>query len=175
MLRTFPRLSLLTIALLAGAGTAAAQTGNPTTATPATAGAQQAGQPPGTEPIERGSDEPATRIEPRRGTQIKEKRNNGQVTEVEVRSGKSHYIMRPNQAAGNAQAGDAQSSAFRAPQWQVMEFDLNAKKKPRPMPTRRPLRQARRRLARLRPAHRRPRAPRPAAHPPARCRRPPCR
>ncbi|WP_229425457.1 DUF2782 domain-containing protein [Massilia sp. Se16.2.3] len=176
MLRTFPRLSLLTIALLAGAGTAAAQTGNPTTATPATAGAQQAGQPPGTEPIERGSDEPATRIEPRRGTQIKEKRNNGQVTEVEVRSGKSHYIMRPNQAAGNAQAGDAQSSAFRAPQWQVMEFDLNAKKKAKAdadaaaaaagttAPGAAPAG-----------ASAAPRTPASGAPPPARCRRPPCR
>jgi hypothetical protein len=83
-----------------------------------------------TERIEPGSDVPATRIEPRnRGTQVIEKRNNGQVTEIEVQSGRSHYHMRPNQPAGNAQAGDAQSSAFRAPQWQVMEFDLNGKKK----------------------------------------------
>ncbi|MGX4642947.1 DUF2782 domain-containing protein [Massilia sp. SYSU DXS3249] len=126
MLRTFPRLtsSLLLFASLAAAGTAGAQT-----AAPAQPPAQPTGQPPATEPIEAGSDEPATRIEPRRGTQIREKRNNGQVTEIEVQSGKSRYMMRPNQPAGNAQAGDAQSSAFRAPQWQVMEFDLNAKRK----------------------------------------------
>ncbi|MDB5749220.1 MAG: hypothetical protein JWP72_4068, partial [Massilia sp.] len=114
--RTFPCLTL-SLALLACAGTAGAQTSTP----PA--------RPPVTEPIEAGSDEPATPIEPRRGTQINEKRNNGQVTEIEVQSGKSHYIMRPNQPAGNAQAGDAQSSAFRAPQWQVLEFDMNAKRK----------------------------------------------
>jgi hypothetical protein len=114
-------LPLLTLALLACAGTAGAQTATT---------APQPAQPPVTERIESGSDVPATRIEPRnRGTQVIEKRNNGQVTEIEVKSGRSHYHMRPNQPAGNAQAGDAQSSAFRAPQWQVMEFDLNGKKK----------------------------------------------
>ncbi len=115
MPRTFPRLTL-SIALLAGAGAALAQT-------PAT------GQPP-IERIEPGSDVPATRIEPKRGTQIREKRNNsGQVTEVEVQSGGSHYVMKSGQPVGNAQPGDAQSSGIRAPQWQVMEFDLNGKRK----------------------------------------------
>jgi len=115
MPRTFPRLTM-SIALLAGAGAALAQT-------PAT------GQPP-IERIEPGSDVPATRIEPKRGTQIREKRNNsGQVTEVEVQSGGSHYVMKSGQPVGNAQPGDAQSSGIRAPQWQVMEFDLNGKRK----------------------------------------------
>jgi hypothetical protein len=117
MPRTFPRLTM-SIALLACAfaGAASAQT-------PAT------GQPP-TERIEPGSDVPATNIEPKRGPQIREKRNNsGQVTEVEVQSGKSHYVMKSGQPAGNAQPGDAQSSGIRAPQWQVMEFDLNGKRK----------------------------------------------
>ena len=116
MLRTFPRLTL-SIALLACAGAAAAQTAT-------------VPQPPVTERIEPESETPATNIDPRRGTQIREKRDNsGQVTEVEVQSGRSRYVMKPNQPAGNAQAGDGQSSAFRAPQWQVMEFDLNAKRK----------------------------------------------
>lgn len=117
MPRTLPRLTT-SIALLACAfsGAALAQT-------PA------AGQPP-TERIEPGSDVPATRIEPKRGPQIREKRNNsGQVTEVEVQSGKSHYVMKSGQPAGNAQPGDAQSSGIRAPQWQVLEFDLNGKRK----------------------------------------------
>ena len=126
MPRTFPRLTL-SIALLACAGAVCAQTGQTGQTSPA-APAATTGQPQ-TERIEPGSDEPATKIEPRRGTQIREKRNNGQVTEVEVQAGKSHYILRPNQPAGNAVPGDAQSSAFRAPQWQVMEFDLNGKKK----------------------------------------------
>lgn len=116
MLRTFPRLTL-SIALLACAGAAAAQTAT-------------AQQPPVTERIEPESETPATNIDPRRGTQIREKRNNsGQVTEVEVQSGRSRYVMKSGQPAGNAQAGDAQSSGIRAPQWQVMEFDLNAKRK----------------------------------------------
>jgi hypothetical protein len=115
MPRTFPRLTM-SIVLLAGAGAALAQT-------PAT------GQPP-IERIEPGSDVPATRIEPKRGTQIREKRNNsGQVTEVDVQSGGSHYVMKSGQPVGNAQPGDAQSSGIRAPQWQVMEFDLNGKRK----------------------------------------------
>ena len=115
MPRIFTRLTM-SIALLAGAGAALAQT-------PAT------GQPP-VERIEPGSDVPATRIEPKRGTQIREKRNNsGQVTEVEVQSGGSHYVMKSGQPVGNAQPGDAQSSGIRAPQWQVMEFDLNGKRK----------------------------------------------
>jgi TolA-binding protein len=121
MPRTLPCLTL-SIALLAGAGAVHAQTAQTTQPAPA-------GQPPATERIEPGSDEPATKIEPRRGTQIREKRNNGQVTEVEVQSGKSHYVLRPNQPAGNAQPGDAQSGTRGGPQWQVLEFDLNGKKK----------------------------------------------
>lgn len=120
MLRTFPRLTL-SIALLGCAGAAMAQTAAQTA---------PAGQLPATERIEPESETPATNIDPRRGTQIREKRNNsGQVTEVEVQSGRSRYIMKSGQPAGNAQAGDAQSSGIRAPQWQVMEFDLNAKRK----------------------------------------------
>jgi hypothetical protein len=127
MPRTFPRLTL-SIALLACAGAVHAQTAQTGQTSPA-GPAASTGQAPVTERIEPGSDEPATKIEPSRGTQIHEKRNNGQVTEVEVQAGKSHYILRPNRPAGNAVPGDAQSSAFRAPQWQVMEFDLNGKKK----------------------------------------------
>jgi hypothetical protein len=116
MPRTFPSLTL-SIALLGCAGATCAQT-------PAS------GQPPVTERIEPGSDVPATRIEPQRGPQIREKRNNsGQVTEVEVQSGKSRYVMKSGQPVGNAQPGDAQSSGIRAPQWQVLEFDLNGKRK----------------------------------------------
>lgn len=124
MSRTTTRFASLSFALLACVGAAVAQQ----TAAGQTAG--QTTQPPVTERIEPGSDVPATTIEPRRGTQITEKRgNDGNVTEIEVQSGRSNYILRPNTPAGNAQAGDAQSSGFRAPQWKVMEFDLNAKKK----------------------------------------------
>lgn len=131
MPRSIPRLTL-SIALLACAGAVSAQTAATGQTSPAPASATpttSTGQPPATERIEPESETPATNIEPRRGTQIREKRNNGQVTEVEVQSGRSRYVLKPNQPAGNAVPGDAQSSAFRAPQWQVMEFDLNAKKK----------------------------------------------
>ena len=144
MLRTTPRLALLTLCLFAHAGFAAAQQATtPTQQRAQTAAAatqpqaqpaQQQGrslqEPPQLERIEPGSDVPATTIEPRPRTRITEKRaNDGQVTEVEVQSGPSRYIMKPNVAAGNAQPGDAQSSGIRAPQWQVMEFDFGNPKK----------------------------------------------
>ncbi|CAN7566892.1 hypothetical protein [Massilia sp. LjRoot122] len=125
MLRTSSRLKLLSLCLIAHAGLAAAQSQQqaPTQQRPAQT-------PPQLERIEPGSDVPATTIPPKERTRITEKRNNsGQVTEVEVQSGKSRYIMKPNVAPGNAQPGDAQSSAIRAPQWQVMEFDFGNPKK----------------------------------------------
>ena len=63
------------------------------------------------------------------GTKITEKKEGGRVTEVKVKAGPSTYTMKPNVPAGNAQPGDAQSSAIRAPQWTVLEFDLGGKKK----------------------------------------------
>ena len=111
MLRTSSRSALLTLCLLAS-GFAAAQQ-----------------EPPKLDRIEPGSDVPATTIPPKERTRITEKKQNGQVTEVEVQSGPSRYIMKPNVPAGNAQPGDAQSSAIRAPQWQVMEFDFGNPKK----------------------------------------------
>ena len=134
MLRTSPRLTL-SIALLACTGAALAQTSaqsvpavsQPTPQTTSQTTPRTTGQPP-TERIE--TDTPATTVDPRRGTQIRENRNNrGEVTAVEVQSGPSRYSMKSGQPAGNAQPGDAQSSGIRAPQWQVMEFDLNGKRK----------------------------------------------
>ena len=108
---------ILSLCLLAHSSLASAQQ-----ATPAA--------PPKLERIEEGSDTPITVTPPREsGNKITEKRENGRVTEVKVKSGKSSYTMRPNVPAGNAQPGDAQSGAIRAPQWQVMEFDLSKKKK----------------------------------------------
>lgn len=139
MLRTTPRFALLTLCLFAHAGIAGAQQTQQTQQqqTQQQRPQQQQGQqqrslqePPQLERIEPGSDVPATTVEPRPRTRITEHRNNsGQVTEVEVQSGPSRYIMKPNVAAGNAQPGDAQSSGIRAPQWQVMEFDFGNPKK----------------------------------------------
>ena len=127
MLRTSSRLKLLSLCLIAHAGLAAAQSQQQ-----APAQQRPAQTPPQLDRIEPGSDVPATTIPPKERTRITEKRgNDGSVTEVEVQSGKSRYIMKPNVAPGNAQPGDAQSSAIRAPQWQVMEFDFgNPKKQP---------------------------------------------
>jgi hypothetical protein len=115
MSRTTTCLHTLTLCLLACAPFAQAQQ-------------PPSDQPPRLERIEPGSDVPATSIPPRGGTQIKEKRQNGQTTDVEVTSGKSHYKIKPNQEAGNAQPGDAQS-AIRGPEWTVFQFDLNGKRK----------------------------------------------
>lgn len=124
MLRTSSRLKLRSLCgalcLIACAGPAAAQS------------QQQppAQTPPQLERIEPGSDVPATTIPPKERTRIIEKRDNsGQVTEVVVDTGKSRYIMKPHNPPGNAQPGDAQSGAIRAPQWQVMEFDFGNPKK----------------------------------------------
>ena len=63
------------------------------------------------------------------GTRIVEKKEGGRVTEVKVKAGPSTYTMKPHVPAGNAQPGDGQSSAIRAPQWTVLEFDIGGKKK----------------------------------------------
>jgi hypothetical protein len=117
MLRTPAVLTSLTVCLLAHAGLAMAQQ-KPSEA------------PPKLEIIEQGSDTPITVTPPKTpGTKITEKKEGGRVTEVKVKSGKSNYTMKPNVPAGNAQPGDGTSSAYRAPQWTVLEFDLNKKKK----------------------------------------------
>lgn len=110
------RLTLLALFLAAQAGFAAAQQSN---SQPAPSQA-----PPRLDRIEPGSDVPATNIPPKRGTEIKETRVGGQVTEVEVNAGGSHYYMKPNNQPGNAQTG-----SIRAPTWKVGEFDLSGKRK----------------------------------------------
>lgn len=136
MLRSTPRIALLTMCLFIQAGLASAQTTTtPQTQVqstqPAPATQRPSEAPPQLERIEPGSDVPATTIPPRQGTRITEKRgNDGKVTEVEVQAGPSRYTMKPNVAPGNAQPGDISGSSIRAPQWQVMEFDFgNPKKK----------------------------------------------
>ena len=125
MLRTSSRLKLLALCLLAHAGLAAAQSQQQ-----APAQQRPAQTPPQLERIEPGSDVPATTIPPKERTRIIERRgNDGMVKEVVVESGPSRYIMKPHNPPGNAQPGDAQSSAIRAPQWQVLEFDFGNPKK----------------------------------------------
>jgi hypothetical protein len=117
MLRTPAVLTSLTLCLLVPAGLAMAQQ-KPSEA------------PPKLEIIEQGSDTPITVTPPSTpGTKITEKKEGGRVTEVKVKSGGSNYTMKPNVPAGNAQPGDVTGGTSRAPQWTVLEFDLNKKKK----------------------------------------------
>jgi hypothetical protein len=116
MPRSTYRLTLLALFLASQAGLAAAQ--QSTTPVPNEA-------PPRLDRIEPGSDVPASNIPTKRGTTINETRVGGQVTEVEVNAGGSHYYMRPNNQPGNAQTG-----TIRAPTWKVGEFDLSGKRKP---------------------------------------------
>jgi hypothetical protein len=121
MLRISTLWKVLSLCLLAHASLASAQQSS---------GAAPLSAPPKLERIDEGSDTPITVVPPKSGDRkIKEKKEGGQVTEVQVQSGKSNYTMKPNVPAGNAQPGDGTSSAIRAPQWQVLEFDLSKKKK----------------------------------------------
>ena len=125
MPRITSRLPLLAVLLAAQAGLASAQQ-------PAQQSNQQSNKseaPPKLERVEPGSDIPATNIPSRTRTQIKETRDGGQVTEVEVNSSGSHYYMKPNNPPGNAVPGSATGNSIRAPQWKVGEFDLSGKRK----------------------------------------------
>ncbi len=117
MLRISSIWKILSLCLLAHASLATAQQGTPNTA------------PPKLERLEEGS-EPAVKTPPaKRGPKITEKKEGGRVTEARVTAGGSTYTMKPNTPAGNAQPGDATANSIRAPQWNVLEFDLNKKKK----------------------------------------------
>jgi hypothetical protein len=116
MLRQISRPALLALILAAPAGLALAQQ-SATQAPPSKA-------PPKLERIEPGSDVPATTIPDRRGTEIKETRQGGQVTEAEVVAGGSHYYLKPD-----ARPSNAYPSTTQPPQWKVGEFDLSGRRK----------------------------------------------
>lgn len=123
MLRLPSRLAILTLALAAQSGLALAQQSAAPQST-------QNQAPPKLETVEPGSDIPATNIPPKRGTQIQEKRTDGgQVTEVEVTAGGSHYTMKPNNLPGNAVPGSVTGNQVTGPQWTVGTFDLSGKRR----------------------------------------------
>ena len=82
--------------------------------------------PPRLERLEEG-ETPAVTIpgggQPERS--ITEKREQGRVTEVEVRTGRSTYVVKPLNPAGSALPGDAQANTNRAAQFKIKEFDLS--------------------------------------------------
>jgi hypothetical protein len=81
--------------------------------------------PPQMQKLEEGEAPAVTIRKPEERSKITEKRApGGKVTEVKVTNGKSTYYLKPNDPAGSATPGDAQSNATRAAQWEVMEFDL---------------------------------------------------
>jgi hypothetical protein len=122
--RLIPKLAPL--GLLAWAALAAAQQQQQ----PAQTTSPPSEKPPRLERIEPGSDVPATTIPPKGGTQIKERKENGVVTEVDVQAGPSHYTMRPAHPAGTGLPGTVETnSGASAPQWKILEFDLNKKRK----------------------------------------------
>ena len=92
--------------------------------TPILASAQQPPDPspPRLEKLEEGSDPGITIRKPEGSKKITEKRDHGKVTEIKVQSGKSAYVLKPNEPAGSAMPGDAESSANRAAQFPVLEF-----------------------------------------------------
>lgn len=99
------------------------------TALPLLASAQTPAEaPPRLEKLQEGEQPGITISKPEGERKITQKREQGRVTEVKVRSGKSEYYLKPNNPAGSALRGDAQSSEMRAPQWKIKEFDLGSKK-----------------------------------------------
>lgn len=73
-----------------------------------------------------------------RGRQIIEKRERGQVTSIEVRSGEHSYYINPAEQAGTVVPGDAQSATTRTPQWKIFEFDLKRPTEPNAAPQAQP-------------------------------------
>ena len=78
--------------------------------------------PPKLEKMEEGEPPAVTIRKPQGEKKITESRKQGKIKEVKVQSGKNSYYLKPNEPAGSALPGDAESSANRGAQWQVMEF-----------------------------------------------------
>ncbi|TFW09595.1 DUF2782 domain-containing protein [Oxalobacteraceae bacterium OM1] len=80
--------------------------------------------PPTMERLEEGPAPEVNIKPPEQRTKITEQRaNGGEVTEVQVQTGRSHYVLKPNAQHG-AMPGDGQASNLRAAQFPVAEFDL---------------------------------------------------
>lgn len=85
--------------------------------------------PPRLEKLEEGEQPAITIRKPEGERQVTQKREGGVVTEVKVKSGKSEYYLKPNNPAGSAMRGDAQSNESRPAQWKVKEFDAGSRNK----------------------------------------------
>lgn len=123
MARTFGSIATNTVFLL----------GALSAASPVVAQQTPSSAPPQLERIEPGSDTPVT-ITPQNKTKnkISQSKDGGRVKEVQVSAGGSNYTMkgvRPGSVAEmNAQGG----TTVQPPQWKILEFDMNKKKKSDP-------------------------------------------
>ncbi|MDQ9168943.1 hypothetical protein Q8A64_00820 [Oxalobacteraceae bacterium R-40] len=97
---------------------------------PADAQTQAADMPPRLEKVEEldssatdpAANQEASSSKPSR-REIIEKRERGEVTSIEVRSGEHSYFLDPGDEPGTVVPGDAQSGNTRTPQWKIFEFD----------------------------------------------------
>jgi hypothetical protein len=82
-----------------------------------------ASTPPKLEKIEEMPDSGITIRKPESNTsKTVEKRVNGKVTEVQVKAGKSNYVVKANPETGNAPKGSVQGDGNRGAQWSILEF-----------------------------------------------------
>lgn len=89
-----------------------------------------ASTPPNLEKLEEVPDSGITISKPETAkSKMVEKRVGGKVTEVQVKSGKSNYVVKANPEYGNAPKGTVQGDANRGAQWKVLEF--GGKKEPK--------------------------------------------
>jgi hypothetical protein len=88
----------------------------------APSGQDVAPPPPETQRLEEGNAPDVNIRQPDTKKKIIEKKSQGRVTEVEVHTGRSTYYAHPNDPAGSAMRGDAQSDASRPVQFRVGEF-----------------------------------------------------
>ena len=95
-----------------------------TTSTPPKSDLVTPPPPPQLEVLEEGP--PAADIKagkPEQKNQTKDIRDNtGKVTEVQVQSGKSHYVLKADPEIGNAPKGTAQGDNNRPAQWTILQF-----------------------------------------------------
>jgi hypothetical protein len=79
--------------------------------------------PPKLEKIEEVSDSGITISKPEtKNNKMVEKRANGKVTEVQVKVGKSNYVVKANPETGNNPKGTVQGDGNRGAQWSILEF-----------------------------------------------------
>lgn len=95
--------------------------------------------PPKLEKIEEVPETGVKIAKPEKQNQTTEKRVGGKVTEVQVKAGKSNYVVKPNQEIGNAPKGTVQGDANRGAQWSVLQFGGKKESKDvEPIPTLQP-------------------------------------